>query len=99
MLNLFIWRHGALRGAAHWLIMWGCLLASAITFPLVFGWIHFGIVSVAAQLRGFPVVAQVLLSLNIVFYVALWALTLLRVFFNRRGAGLIPIGEPDSSPA
>src|SRR5215475_11258118 len=41
VLNRFIWRRGALRGAAHWLIMWGCLLASAITFPLVFGWIHF----------------------------------------------------------
>src|SRR5215203_5343502 len=40
-LNRFIWRRGALRGAAHWLIMWGCLLAAAITFPLVFGWIHF----------------------------------------------------------
>ena len=31
----------SLRGAAHWLIMWGCLIAAAITFPLVFGWIHF----------------------------------------------------------
>jgi hypothetical protein len=41
VLNRFIWRRGALRGAAHWLIMWGCLLASTITFPLVFGWIHF----------------------------------------------------------
>src|SRR6516162_5204165 len=40
-LNDFIWRRGALRGAAHWLIMWGCLLAAAVTFPLVFGWIHF----------------------------------------------------------
>ena len=30
-----------LRGLAHWLIMWGCMLAAAITFPLVFGWIHF----------------------------------------------------------
>jgi tellurite resistance protein TehA-like permease len=40
-----------------------------------------GIVSVAAQLRGFPVVAQVLLWLNIFFYVVLWALTLLRVFW------------------
>jgi hypothetical protein len=29
------------RGLAHWLIMWGCLLAAAITFPLVWGWIHF----------------------------------------------------------
>jgi hypothetical protein len=41
VLNRFIWRRGAVRGAAHWLIMWGCLLAAAITFPLVFGWIHF----------------------------------------------------------
>jgi hypothetical protein len=40
-LNRFIFRRGALRGAAHWLIMWGCLLAAAITFPLVWGWIHF----------------------------------------------------------
>ena len=23
--------------------MWGCLIASAITFPLVFGWIHFAV--------------------------------------------------------
>jgi hypothetical protein len=43
ILNRFIWRRGALRGAAHWLILWGCLLASAITFPLVFGWIHFSV--------------------------------------------------------
>lgn len=41
VLNRFIWRRGVGRGAAHWLILWGCLLASAITFPLVFGWIHF----------------------------------------------------------
>ncbi len=40
-LNRFIWRRGMERGLAHWLIMWGCLLAVAITFPLVFGWIHF----------------------------------------------------------
>ena len=25
----------------HQLIFWGCLLAVAITFPLVFGWIDF----------------------------------------------------------
>lgn len=41
VLNRFIWRRSALRGAAHWLILWGCLLAAAITFPLVFGWVHF----------------------------------------------------------
>src|SRR5262245_26957167 len=40
-LNRFIWRRGAERGAAHFLIMWGCIIAVAITFPLVFGWIHF----------------------------------------------------------
>jgi hypothetical protein len=39
--NRFIFRRSALRGATHWLIMWGCILASAITFPLVWGWIHF----------------------------------------------------------
>jgi hypothetical protein len=39
--NRFIFRRGRLRGLAHWLIMWGCLLAAAITFPLVWGWVHF----------------------------------------------------------
>jgi MFS transporter, NNP family, nitrate/nitrite transporter len=39
--NAFIFRRGRLRGLAHWLIMWGCGLAAAITFPLVWGWIHF----------------------------------------------------------
>lgn len=39
--NRFIFRRGVLRGVAHWLIMWGCLVAAAITFPLVWGWIHF----------------------------------------------------------
>jgi hypothetical protein len=43
-INRFIWRRGKLRWAAHWLTMWGCLIASAITFPLVFGWIHFATV-------------------------------------------------------
>ena len=39
--NRFIFNRSALRGAAHALIMWGCILAAAITFPLVWGWIHF----------------------------------------------------------
>lgn len=39
--NRFIFRRSTLRGMAHWAIMWGCLLAAAITFPLVWGWIHF----------------------------------------------------------
>ena len=40
-LNDFIWARSWRRGLAHWLIMWGCMMAAAITFPLVFGWIHF----------------------------------------------------------
>jgi hypothetical protein len=58
--NRFIFRRGMLRGAAHWMIMWGCIIAAAITFPLVWGWIHFE--TVPAQLDsyrtyvfGFPV--------------------------------------------
>ncbi len=39
--NRFIFARSRLRGAAHFLIMWGCILAGAITFPLVWGWVHF----------------------------------------------------------
>jgi hypothetical protein len=39
--NRYIFRRARLRGLAHWLIMWGCLLAAVITFPLVWGGIHF----------------------------------------------------------
>ena len=57
--NRFIFRRGWLRGLAHWLIMWGCLVAAAITFPLVWGWIHFETVpgeldTYRAFLFGFP---------------------------------------------
>jgi hypothetical protein len=37
----FILRRGSARWLAHMLIAWGCVLAAAITFPLVFGWLHF----------------------------------------------------------
>jgi NNP family nitrate/nitrite transporter-like MFS transporter len=37
----FIARRSSLRWAMHQLLFWGCLLAVAITFPLVFGWINF----------------------------------------------------------
>ncbi|MGE3850641.1 MAG: MFS transporter [Planctomycetota bacterium] len=40
-LNRHIFRRGRQRGAAHMLIMWGCIMAFGITFPLVFGWLHF----------------------------------------------------------
>lgn len=41
LANQFIFRRSRMRGLTHMLIMWGCLLAVAITFPLVFGWLHF----------------------------------------------------------
>ncbi len=39
----FIRNRGKARGWGHLLTAWGCLLAFAVTFPLVFGWIHFGL--------------------------------------------------------
>ncbi len=38
----FIRRRSLQRWLMHQFLFWGCLLAAAITFPLVFGWIHFG---------------------------------------------------------
>src|SRR5215467_8905838 len=37
----FIRRRSALRWWMHQFLFWGCLLAIAITFPLVFGWVSF----------------------------------------------------------
>jgi hypothetical protein len=37
----FVFRRGVWRWSGHMLIAWGTLLAFAVTFPLVFGWIHF----------------------------------------------------------
>ncbi len=56
----FIRRRSHLRWWMHQCLFWGCVLAVAITFPLVFGWIHFrtlpGDQSVyVAYLFGFPV--------------------------------------------
>jgi len=53
----FIFKRGFTRWATHFLIMWGCLLASAVTFPLAFGWVHFkleGDRGYRAYLFGFP---------------------------------------------
>jgi len=60
-MNDFIWRRGRERWLAHWLIMWGCLAAGAVTFPLVFGWVHFetapgDVESYRAFVFGFPTV-------------------------------------------
>jgi hypothetical protein len=40
-LHRFMWPRGPGRWLAHFLIMWGVVLAALITFPLVFGWLHF----------------------------------------------------------
>src|SRR2546430_9623579 len=53
----FIFKRGFSRWAMHFLIMWGCVLSALITFPLVFGWVHFkleGDVGYRAYVFGFP---------------------------------------------
>src|SRR5688572_10828799 len=53
----FIFKRGFTRWLTHFLIMWGCILAAAITFPLSFGWVHFkleGERGYRAFLFGFP---------------------------------------------
>jgi hypothetical protein len=78
--NRFIFRRGRLRGLTHWLIMWGCVIAAAITFPLVWGWIHFK--TVPGQLDvyrtyvfGFAVLDFPIASLAafIIFHGLVWA--------------------------
>jgi hypothetical protein len=56
----FIRRRSKMRWWMHQLLFWGCVLAVAITFPLVFGWIHFGTLpddqmTYVTYLFGFPV--------------------------------------------
>jgi hypothetical protein len=56
----FIARRSRLRWWMHQCLFWGCLLAVAITFPLVFGWIHFESLptdqmTYVTHLFGFPV--------------------------------------------
>jgi len=41
LAQTFILKRSRLRWWMHQLIFWGCVIAVAITFPLVFGWIHF----------------------------------------------------------
>jgi MFS family permease len=56
----FILRRSRMRWLMHQCLFWGCLSAAAITFPLVFGWIHFGSapddqMTYITYLFGFPV--------------------------------------------
>jgi uncharacterized membrane protein (DUF441 family) len=79
-LNLFILQRGKLRWATHMLLMWGCMIAIAITFPLVFGWIHFETLPnnfdwYRAYLFGFPTFAFPIHSIFgfLVFHGLVWA--------------------------
>src|SRR5690606_9288021 len=56
----FILQRSRMRWWMHQLLFWGCVTAVAITFPLVFGWIHFGSrpddqMTYVTYLFGFPV--------------------------------------------
>src|SRR5260370_3838026 len=60
LAQTFIRRRSHLRWWMHQCLFWGCLLAVAITFPLVFGWIHFASwpedqMTYVTYLFGFPV--------------------------------------------
>ncbi len=79
-LNTFILQRGKLRWAAHMLLMWGCVIAIAITFPLVFGWIHFETLPnnlewYRAFIFGFPTFAFPIHSLFgfLIFHGLVWA--------------------------
>ena len=79
-MNLFIFRRNKLRWSAHILIMWGCIAAIAITFPLVFGWIHFETLPgnlewYRTYVFGFPTFSFPIHSLFgfIVFHGLVWA--------------------------
>ncbi len=78
--NAFIWKRDRLRGLTHMLLMWGCILAAAITFPLVFGWIHFEALADRADwyrtvVFGFPTAAFPVESLLafLVFHGLVWS--------------------------
>jgi hypothetical protein len=78
--NDFIWKRDRRRWLAHMAIMWGCVLAAAITFPLVFGWMSFETVPGRMDwyrviLFGFPTASFPVASLPafLVFHGLVWA--------------------------
>lgn len=71
----FIAKRGFIRWLMHFLIMWGCILSAAITFPLAFGWVHFkleGDIGYRAYLFGFPL--QVMDGRSLVAWIQFHAL-------------------------
>lgn len=80
LLNLFIWRRSRPRGLTHLLLMWGCVLAGAITFPLVFGWVYFetmpgDLTTYRVFLFGYPIFAFRHESLvgHLIFHGLVWS--------------------------
>jgi hypothetical protein len=78
--NRFIFERSKLRWLAHMGIMWGCVIAGAITFPLVFGWMSFesvpgSIGTYRVILFGFPTLTMPYDSLPafIIFHGLVWA--------------------------
>ena len=60
VMQTFIHRRSPLRWWMHQFLFWGCILAAAITFPLVFGWLSFGSKSTDQMIYvtyvfGFPI--------------------------------------------
>src|SRR5262249_32783061 len=79
-LNNFIFRRNRQRGGAHMMIMWGCILGCAITFPLVFGWIKFETLpddtsAYRTFVFGFPTFAFRIESITglLIFHGLVWA--------------------------
>jgi hypothetical protein len=112
-LNRFIMARGVERWLAHWTIMWGCVIAAAITFPLVFGWIHFETVtgdinSYRIFLFGFPGFAFPVHSLlaDLIFHGLVWSAFLViagvmlatRRRMRERGAAAVQIFAEDFMP-
>lgn len=58
VVQKFIDRRGHTRWIAHMGMAWGCLLAFAITFPLSWGWVQFGVapdgVNYQVEFMGMP---------------------------------------------
>ena len=79
-VNDFIWKRDRRRWLAHMAIMWGCVLAAAITFPLVFGWLSFETIPGHADryrvlVFGFPTVVFPVASAAafLIFHGLVWA--------------------------
>jgi len=113
VINRFIWARDRLRGLAHLLIMWGCIIAVLITFPLVFGWLHFEPVPGKIDwyrtiVFGFPTVAFATESLVafIIFHGLVWSSFLviagvmlaMRRRMREKGAAALQVFSEDFLP-